>query len=589
MTREPSGERPLGRRRRVAGVLLLAVAAASSGALAWQHLGLGQLPGCGLESPCERVTSGPWGTLPVLSWPVAFVGLAHFAALLVTWGLAGGAWPATLTATTRLGALASLAFLGRMLADGEACAYCLTAHAANLVFAAAVVRTSRRTDTRRTELGYLSAFVLVSGGLAALHTVGERARTAAEEQDLVRSTEALRSSRSATPFTGRYLRGPATAAVRVVLFTDYQCPDCAAVEAQATELLGERSDLSLAVKHFPLCVECNVRARELGRNPHRNACWAARAAEAAGMLGGAEGFWRLHGWLFERRGAFDEATLRAALPGLGFEVGPFLALLRGAETLRRVEADVAEALDVGIDSTPLIFVNGVELRGWRARDGLRRGIEGRGRRHSRSGACRRSAAGRAREGARGLAPRTGTGAGGRTRIEAGGDAIDAVVFGDVLDDVTRDLERRLRALAAERPRVRLSFRHFPLDASCDPTLPDVHPGACLAAHAVEAARRVAGDEAAARAREWLTRAARAPDEAVLRAAAPELELDPDAWCAALASPDVHAVVAEDLAEARRLDVHAIPQLFVAGKRVPRWRVGELPVLERILDEALAAR
>ena len=589
MTREPSGERPLGRRRCVAGALLLAVAAASSGALAWQHLGLGQLPGCGLESPCERVTSGPWGTLPVLSWPVAFVGLAHFAALLVTWGLAGGAWPATLTATSRLGALASLAFLGRMLADGEACAYCLTAHAANLVFAAAVVRTSRRTETRRAELGYLSAFVLVSGGLAALRTVGERARTAAEEQDLVRSTEALRSSRSATPFTGRYLRGPATAAVRVVLFTDYQCPDCAAVEAQATELLGERSDLSLAVKHFPLCVECNVRARELGRNPHRNACWAARAAEAAGMLGGAEGFWRLHGWLFERRGAFDEATLRAALPGLGFEVGPFLALLRGAETLRRVEADVAEALDVGIDSTPLIFVNGVELRGWRARDGLRRGIEAAAAvtpDPARAGDRPQGALEKALEDWR-LEPVQAPAAG--RGIEAGGDAIDAVVFGDVLDDVTRDLERRLRALAAERPRVRLSFRHFPLDASCDPTLPDVHPGACLAAHAVEAARRVAGDEAAARAREWLTRAARAPDEAVLRAAASELELDPDAWCAALASPDVHAVVAEDLAEARRLDVHAIPQLFVAGKRVPRWRVGELPVLERILDEALAAR
>jgi predicted DsbA family dithiol-disulfide isomerase/uncharacterized membrane protein len=588
MTVRPSGESALGRRARLTGALLLLGTAAASAGLAVQHLGLGELPGCGLESACGRLADDAWGRLPGIEWPVAFLGLAHFTALLAAWGVGAARWPATLAWVGRIGALASLAFLGRMAAEHEACVYCVTAHVANLAFVLAVAR-QRAPRARRPEVAYFATFALVTAALAALERMGERRRARADEQALERSTEELRAGTTARRFTGRYRRGPEAAAVRLVLFTDYQCPDCARIEEEAEALLRERDDLSLSVKHFPLCTECNVRARELGRNPHRNACWAARAAEAAGMLQGDDAFWRVHDWLFARRGAFDERELRAALPGLGFEAGAFLSAMRGPETLRRVEADVAEALGLGIDSTPMVFVNGVELRGWRAPEGLRRAVQAAASAApdaAPAGDRPQDALAKALEDWR-LEPERALSAGREDSVSDG--ALDAVLWGDLLDETSRALERRLRALAAADSRLRVSFRHYPLDAQCGDALPDLHPGACLAARAVEAARQVGGNESALRLRVWLVERSERSDEATLRAAVAELGLDVQAWAAALEAPETRAIVEQDLSEARALGIHQVPQLFVAGKRVPRWRFGELPVLERILAEALEER
>ena len=64
------------------------------------------------------------------------------------------------------------------------------------------------------------------------------------------------------------------------MLTDYQCPDCRRLEDEAMRLVEERDDLSLSIKHFPMCAEatpgvpCN---KYVKRTLHANACWAARA------------------------------------------------------------------------------------------------------------------------------------------------------------------------------------------------------------------------------------------------------------------------------------------------------------------------
>jgi hypothetical protein len=236
----------------------------------------------------------------------------------------------------------------------------------------------------------------------------------------------------------------------------------------------------------------------------------------------------------------------------------------------------------------MVFVNGVELRGWRAHEGLRRAVEvaaSAAPDAAPTGDQPQDALAKALEDWR-LEPERALSRGRGDAREDG--AIDAVVWGDLLDEASRALERKVRALAAEEPRLRVSFRHYPLDGDCGVAV-NLHPGACLAARAVEAARRVAGDEAALRLRIRIVERAERPDESWLRAAVVELGLDEQAWAVALAAPETRRDVEQDLAEARALGIHEVPQLFVAEKRVPRWRLGELPVLERILAEALGAR
>ena len=73
-------------------------------------------------------------------------------------------------------------------------------------------------------------------------------------------------------------------------------------------------------------------------------------------------------------------------------------------------------------------------------------------------------------------------------------------------------------------------------------------------------------------------------------------LDADAFFAALAAPEVQANIADDLTAGTKLPVlrygmppglNSIPSIFINGRYVPRWRLGEQAVLDKILDAAAA--
>ena len=123
----------------------------------------------------------------------------------------------------------------------------------------------------------------------------------------------------------------------------------------------------------------------------------------------------------------------------------------------------------------------------------------------------------------------------------------------------RDLER----LIAERPRdVRLVFRHFPLDTSCNSTLThSVHPTACEAAMAAECAGELG--------KFWEFHDYlfdnQQPHDYPRAAAA--LGLDPERFKSCLASGRGGETVARDVAAAARLGVESTPTLFINGRAV----------------------
>ncbi|MDT7604160.1 MAG: hypothetical protein QOF61_2157, partial [Acidobacteriota bacterium] len=99
-------------------------------------------------------------------------------------------------------------------------------------------------------------------------------------------------------------KGNPRAAVTVVEFTDFQCPNCAQTQPVLEKLLSEYGDrLRLIVRDFPL-------------SQHADALKAAEAAEAARAQGK---YWEYSALLFQNQGALGVEQLKSYATALGLD------------------------------------------------------------------------------------------------------------------------------------------------------------------------------------------------------------------------------------------------------------------------------
>jgi protein-disulfide isomerase len=129
----------------------------------------------------------------------------------------------------------------------------------------------------------------------------------------------------------------------VIVYGDYECPFCAALEVRLHTLA-----LRVCFRHFPV------------RTSHPRAHAAACAAEAAGRQGA---FWTMHDLLFADQGRLEDPHLWARAERLGLDVERFDADRRGAEIAARVKADFHAGVRAGVATTPTIFVAGTRHAG----------------------------------------------------------------------------------------------------------------------------------------------------------------------------------------------------------------------------------
>jgi protein-disulfide isomerase/uncharacterized membrane protein len=393
---------------------------------------------------------------------------------------------------------------------------------------------------------------------------------------------------AAQPFTGRYRFGPEKAAVRVVAFTDYQCPDCKKVEAQLEEALAKHPSISLSIRHFPFCTDCNPNVPNL----HRNACWAARAAETAGMMGGNQAYQKMHGWLFEKGGVFTtREEIEGAARMAGLDAAAFVQMMSSDAPLKNIQADIADAIALGIGSTPFIFINGVEFKGWQATptavaDAIATIAATKppvlGPENDRPMRAFAKFIQEWREQNQMAWPS-------RPQPYAIGPAtapVKVTVFGDLQERYTAEADKQLRDYIAGRPDVRYEFRYFPVDPACNPGVPQI-PGAagCRAAKAAEAAGQLGGDNAYWAVHKWITANQSTFGDAGLRTLAGQIGINADALLAKMDSPEVANTIATDVSIGKRIQIPSIPRIFVNGKVVPRWKIEGGGVLETIIEEA----
>jgi len=144
------------------------------------------------------------------------------------------------------------------------------------------------------------------------------------------------------------VKGPESAKVTIIEFSDFQCPFCSRVLPtikQIEDTYGD--DVRLVFKHTPLPF-------------HKDAPLASTAALAAGEQGK---FWEYHDKLFANQKALDRSALESYANELQLDMTKFKAALDSDKFKDQIERDKAYAAKVGARGTPTFFVNGMLVRG----------------------------------------------------------------------------------------------------------------------------------------------------------------------------------------------------------------------------------
>ncbi len=146
--------------------------------------------------------------------------------------------------------------------------------------------------------------------------------------------------------------GTPGAPVRMVVFTDFQCPYCKREAESLRKHLIQTypKEVRLYFKDFPL-------------DPIHP--WARDAAIAGRCIykQSEKAFWKYHDWVFAHQSEITKENLRskvAEFAGTLADVDQlrFTRCFDNRETEPEVERSIAEGRELGINSTPTLFING---------------------------------------------------------------------------------------------------------------------------------------------------------------------------------------------------------------------------------------
>ena len=155
--------------------------------------------------------------------------------------------------------------------------------------------------------------------------------------------------------------GPASARVVVIEFGDFECPSCVYEEPIVSQMLSDYAgQIRFVFKEFPLT------------DSHPHAEMAAEAALAANAQGK---FWPFHDVLFANPSALGRPDLDGYASMLRLDMATFDRALDQGSFKNAVAADLAQGESVGVNGTPTLFVNGLEVYGTPSYATLKRVID----------------------------------------------------------------------------------------------------------------------------------------------------------------------------------------------------------------------
>jgi protein-disulfide isomerase len=139
-------------------------------------------------------------------------------------------------------------------------------------------------------------------------------------------------------------KGSVESKVVLVIYSDFQCPFCARfardVLPEIEQAYVATGAVALVFKHLPL------------ESIHPLSVGAAEAAECAGAQGR---FWQRHDRLFEEPLSLGAPAYAAYATEIGLNIAGFNQCLDGG-MIQRVRSDMADAMKLGLDGTPVTFI-----------------------------------------------------------------------------------------------------------------------------------------------------------------------------------------------------------------------------------------
>ena len=152
------------------------------------------------------------------------------------------------------------------------------------------------------------------------------------------------------PTKGFYGIGPEDSPIVIVEFSDYQCPFCKRFHDQVYQPLMDAypGKIRFVYRNLPLTAI----------HPQ-----AMNAAEASMCAGEQDAFWSYHDKLFEIGDALSKELYSTLASDLDLNVIRFETCMNEHKYQDSIQSDINFAADLGIQSTPTFFINGIAIVG----------------------------------------------------------------------------------------------------------------------------------------------------------------------------------------------------------------------------------
>ena len=144
-------------------------------------------------------------------------------------------------------------------------------------------------------------------------------------------------------------KGPATAPVTLIEFSDFECPYCGGLFPTLKQVEKNYSDkLRIVYRQFPLT---NI-------HPH-----AQKAAEASLCAFDQQRFWEFHDSMFGNQRELSVPDLKQRAVDLKLDTAKFNECLDSGRKVAAIQSDIQAGARAGVTGTPAIFINGRMLSG----------------------------------------------------------------------------------------------------------------------------------------------------------------------------------------------------------------------------------
>lgn len=160
--------------------------------------------------------------------------------------------------------------------------------------------------------------------------------------------------------TGHYWLGTANPKIIIVYFADFSCPHCKNSFSKIREIASiYKKDVKVIFRDFP-AVSADSRKLAL----------AARCAGEQGF------FWPMYDKLYMNQGISADQDLINLAYQIGADKDRFVNCLSSGRYNTDIEKDYQNGLELGVEGTPTMFINGQKLAGDAPREEMAEIIDG---------------------------------------------------------------------------------------------------------------------------------------------------------------------------------------------------------------------